>query len=308
MSHQLGVLFSVLGLGEPRDEGSKDTILAAIDFEGSRHIEQCYQNCIDSEFGITTLDVRSLHYKSKQPLAQILQSREIVTGTHQRWLRSIKNFKLGAPERVSIYNMEDKVKECLDIKDHLTNEARPIILVKHGGTELRTLYSLRVTKNNGLQNVQVVLDTCRIAREVLNLAHNEQLGLDDLCGELGFGREGGNWKIHAAGNDANRTLRVLLLLAIRHHENLGLSCTESQAKLISSLRKIALEPLPPPKSDSEVERYIALDPVGELDDPKAPVDASFFSYRTSRKEAQQKVKKRAHDRKEAVREFKREEA
>lgn len=305
----LKVLLSLLGLGEAKNRTMADVVFAAIGFEGQQHIEQCYQKSINSEFGIATLDARDmLRDDTDKSSSSPISTRELVTDTHNRWVGTIKHFRFVTPERVSIYDMKNKVKECLAIKDNLTSESRPVILIKHGGSELRTMTSLRVTKNQGLQHVQAILDTSQIAAEVMGLSHNQQLGLDNLCAKLGVPCEGENRKFHIAGNDANRILRVLLLLAVQYHGKLGLPCTESQARLISSLREICQEPLPLAKSDLEVAQFISMQPLGDLDDPNAQVDASFFYRRVHKNERHQKAKKQEQDRKQASRELKREPA
>lgn len=233
------------------------------------------------------MDTRNLipSQSNKDP-SSMISTRGFVTGSLERWGKAMRRTRFGDPKRISVYKMGTKVRECLAIADDAkADQLRTIVLVQHAADESHTMYSLGVAREGGSEGVQVTLDIGRIAVQVLEGRSGQRIALGALSEELCTPFE--NSDFHSAGNDANCILRVLLLLAVRYQENR--SCTESQAKLLTLLRQIAQAPLPPRKTESEVEELVALQTTNHIDDPSAPIDRSYFNVRTTRKEGWHRI-------------------
>ena len=111
-----------------------------------------------------------------------------------------------------------------------TPRDRNIVLVGHGMTEDGKVPSSLGSK---LRNSAITsLDTYVIARN-LGL---KNLTLLELLQQLGCPRG----KFHNAGNDANLSLRAVLLLAIKDFESEDLEIAEQ----VEALRAVAMAPLP----------------------------------------------------------------
>ncbi|KAK2025757.1 hypothetical protein LX32DRAFT_655228 [Colletotrichum zoysiae] len=149
--HGLSVLLEVLGLDYPawKSPALRDTVIIAIDFEGTNTIRSGFALEDNSQVGFAILDTKDLR------------------------------------------------------QSHIP-EDRNVIFVGHG--IVNELHVLRALGFKFELPPSGMLDTSRIASEVFGRWRGS---LGDLLGALGcpFGR------LHVAGNDANFTLRALLLLA-----------------------------------------------------------------------------------------------
>ncbi|KAF8848633.1 hypothetical protein BDZ45DRAFT_753636 [Acephala macrosclerotiorum] len=232
-----------------------DIIFAAIDFEGCESIEKVFQTSTNSEFGIAFLDACGLlPEKSHKEPSPLISTQEFVTGTNYRWVRAMKNFRFEVAERIFIYNMSEEAWQCLNPQDVNTSVEALRVHNYEGKNDLRCLHG--------------ILDTARIANKLFERPPKaDPIELEKLSLDPALPFEQTDFR--TAGNDANCTLRVLLMLAIKSRE--ASVCAGPQARLVA-LQQIAQAPLSTPKSESEPIQLLSLRPTEPLDDPGVLVD------------------------------------
>ena len=157
-----------------------------------------------SQMGVSILDTRCLSLDISKSTGSLL-TRHFVIGGQKRFRRQGMKFYFGTSE----YLTDDKVNEVilkqLYIHDEIKGQGyRNIILVGHG---LRS--DLAVLRKRGIfiQDIPTIIakfDTTYIAMEVLGIKSS----LYHLLKILDCPHK----NLHIAGNDANYTLRALLLL------------------------------------------------------------------------------------------------
>ncbi|KUJ08111.1 uncharacterized protein LY89DRAFT_349939 [Mollisia scopiformis] len=131
---------------------------------------------------------------------------------------------------------------------------RNIVLVGHGFGGLTALSSLGFDFQT---SVIGILDTANLSFEL----EMDRSTLGRLLGELECPKSSA--KLHNAGNDANFTLRALILLAIKGYEQQRLRTLmvgDEQVSRVLSLRSIAMTPLPgvrKPKEKRPRNKHIA---------------------------------------------------
>ncbi|KUJ22314.1 uncharacterized protein LY89DRAFT_293389 [Mollisia scopiformis] len=287
-SNGVEVLRNLLGFGAGE---MIDAIFVAIDFEGCQNIENAFQTSIDSEFGVAYLDTRDLlHHEEKDP-SSFITTQEFATGSNSRFDKAVKNFRFGVAERVSIYDLGEKIRQCLNPQDaDITNEKRKVIIVRHWRNEMRSVEALRIFSHD-LRCVHRILDISRTANELFERPPGCPIGLTKLSSDLSLPFRGEDF--HTAGNDANCTLRVLLMLAVKSQENI--IPEGPQSKLVALLRQIAQAPLPPTKSEEEVNRLLAMQPTEPLDDAAQPVDMSRFYVKLTKASLRQRFTQRRQE-------------
>jgi hypothetical protein len=174
-----------------------DPVFVAIDFERPQFIINHFQHgYLDTQVGLAILDTRCLSLTSK------FTTFNFITGEDTYFEESAPLYHWGTAEKISTTSMLSKIEDCLHIYQN-----RNIILVGHGfANDLAALKALGFD----FQKNQVIekLDTYLLARD-LQMGH---LTLKNLLMEVGYPC---NLKFHNAGNDANFTLRALLLLGIK---------------------------------------------------------------------------------------------
>ena len=285
----LEALQTLLGLNQHEIE---DVLLVAIDFEGAEIIQASFQpdpvkqngpeiNRMyrNTQLGTSVLDTRDLKLQLEQPqqieagASSIISTQSFCTGSLIRWKAILEHFKFGITEAISVYDIADRVRQALKVSDD-NSEFRKIVVVGHEvECEIRTLDSLRLCSHD-LEEVVSVLDTTLIAKEVFPSRGGRSMSLLNLCSELGVPCHKDDH--HLAGNDANFTLRVLLLLVARSYEGLAHEGEGDEARLIDLLQKLGQKPLPPPMPLFQLGRLIAPQPKKPLDDPDVPIDPSYF--------------------------------
>jgi hypothetical protein len=169
----------------------------AIDFERRQFIINRFRHgCLDTQVGLAILDTRCLSSTSK------FTTFNFITGEDVYFEKSAPSYRCGTAEKISVKSMLSKINSCLRVYQN-----KSIILVGHGfSNDLAALKALGFD----FQKNQVIakLDTYLLARD-LQMGH---LSLKNLIIELNCPC---NVKFHNAGNDANFTLRALLLLGIK---------------------------------------------------------------------------------------------
>ncbi|TVY49040.1 hypothetical protein LOCC1_G001340 [Lachnellula occidentalis] len=174
-----------------------DLVFVAIDFEAPDYIiNRFQQGCLDTQVGLAILDTRSLSATSK------FTTFNFITREDAYFEKSAPFYHWGTAEKTPVTSMLSKINNCLRVY-----QDRSIVLVGHGVfTELRALKALGFDFQE--HRVIAKLDTYLLAQD-LQLGHfrlrNLLVELECRC----------NINFHNAGNDANYTLRALLLLAIK---------------------------------------------------------------------------------------------
>jgi DNA polymerase III alpha subunit (gram-positive type) len=106
---------------------------------------------------------------------------------------------------------------------------RTIALVTHDGQmDLKFIQELEITIQPAY-----LLDTQKVAQHPLQLTR--RIGLRALLNTLRIPFQ----HIHVAGNDANFTLRALLLIGVRDLESGGVQAEEEREVLVAALQAVA---------------------------------------------------------------------
>jgi hypothetical protein len=171
-----------------------------------------------------------------------------ITGSDSYYAESAKKFLWGTSEKIP----PSKMLECIN---KLVRRDRNIVLVGHGlGGDLAALSSLGFDFQT---SVIGILDTANISSEL----EMDRCTLGRLLGELECPKS--STRHHNSGNEANFTLRALILLAIKGYEQRRiemLMVKEERVARTEALRSIAMTPLPGvrrPKKKRPRKKHIA---------------------------------------------------
>ena len=169
----------------------------AIDFERPHYIVNQFQNNLqNTQVGLAILDTRGLASRSQ------IKTFNFITGENTYFEESAPASHWATAERIPVKNMLSKINNCLRMY-----QDRSIVLVGHGMSgDLAALNALRFDFVN--TPFIAKMDTCLLARDL----HMGQLKLKNLLEKLDCPC---NFRLHNAANDANYTLRALLLLGIK---------------------------------------------------------------------------------------------
>ena len=224
-----------------------DAVILAIDIEDAHFPHP------PNKIGIATLDMRIL-FDSSIPPSQKIHTKFLHRMTWASFLRS-KRPPYAPPKAKYLFSHREQFYRRTvlhTLKSIFTHEGRDVILLGHEThVELHHLASMGFSPDQHA-SISGVLDTKRIAANVfkqdkdtkqrLKQAGHQfrQLGLGNMLKELGFvGKE-----FHNAGNDANFTLRALLLLMAYELDGDWPQWTQDTGARVEMLRSIALVPLP----------------------------------------------------------------
>jgi hypothetical protein len=187
----LQILRSLLG-----PASSVDPVFVAIDFERPQFIINHFQHGrLDTQVGLAILDTRNLSSTSK------ITTFNFITGEDAYFDESAPLYRWGTAEKIPVTSILSKINDCLRIYQN-----RSIILVGHGASS--DLAALKALGFDFQENLVIAkLDTYQLARDL----QMGQLTLKNLLMELECPCD---LKFHNAGNDANFTLRALLLLLL----------------------------------------------------------------------------------------------
>ncbi|KAK4205614.1 hypothetical protein QBC40DRAFT_344426 [Triangularia verruculosa] len=189
----------------PRGMGSRsmasralnDTVIIAIDFEGINTIKSGFtQKEGNSQVGLAILDTKDLR---KVPPEKLISTLNFAVGSSSYVTKASNKFIFGESITIQPSSMVQA------IQSHIPQD-RNVVLVGHAiENDLQALQALGFEFERPPSGI---LDTSGIANEVFGFWAGS---LGELLGVLGcpFNR------LHVAGNDANFTLKALLLLAAK---------------------------------------------------------------------------------------------
>ena len=187
----------------------------------------------NTQVGISILDTRDLNPPPQENVLT-LATYNFVTGSDSYYAASAKRYLWGTPEKILPSDMLNAMNK------HVSRPDRNIILVGHGCE--RDLAALSSLGFNLKASVVDILDTANIASEL----QMKGLSLGRLLDKLKCPKA----RLHNAGNDAHFTLRALILLAIKGHEEqdpVDEPQVEERRKVVErleALRALALTSLP----------------------------------------------------------------
>ena len=201
----------------------KDVIFLSLDTENIR----AGQIPLVKHFqvGICILDTRALYnIIPSQPLVSIqednlLRTQNYCVGSTGYCSKTARRFLFGQSETVYPHQINEKIESLVVNRD-------VVLVVYDGYNDLWLLNELKVK----LELVAVV-DVQNVAHNILQLQYRKSL--NDLLIEMDCPFN----LLHIAGNDANFTLRALLMIAVRGSH--GKSLNDSQQAILSAIRAIA---------------------------------------------------------------------
>jgi hypothetical protein len=172
-----------------------DAIFIAIDFEYSNFPAKTGRIRL-REVGISRLDTRDIRYKEPE---------KIISSQHYRTVVDTKEFLFGTSIDIEQDKLVSLLKHLLVPEDNSSKQPRQLILVGHGFS-----FEIQVLRGLGINLavapvVENILDTHYLGIEVFG----QDFSLSRLTRQLGLAGS----HFHNAGNDANFSLRAMLLLA-----------------------------------------------------------------------------------------------
>ncbi|KAI1612937.1 Polynucleotidyl transferase [Exophiala viscosa] len=201
----------------------------SIDFEGLSSIMDATTTS-QGQVGIAIFDTRDLtpSLSSSSSVGSMITTHNFVTGSSHYCASATKRFLFGETITISQQEMFQKLESVIPL-------TRNIILVGHD--IWNDLKVLRYLKFDTRTSILGILDTQQIAREVPSTAASSGR-LRNILTELRCPFD----ELHSAGNDANFTLRALLLLAVQCYASETL-CQEDQ-RTLELIREVAQYPIP----------------------------------------------------------------
>lgn len=234
LRHTFGLHFgrSQEGLDQNRGQnlpGSKikDLLIVSLDIEG--HPNQFTEHYLQYQVGLSILDTRHLQPSiSDTQHGTVLETYHFCVGPDKYFKkRKSQKFCFGQSRHVTIGDLQSEIQKLISERD--------VILVVHGGKD--DLLFLKAVEID-LRPLYIV-DTQKAAQNPLQLDYRCKIErLLELL-ECPFDPD----MLHNAGNDANFTLRALLLIATidaTKHSILEPGCRD----LLSAFEKIAKEHVP----------------------------------------------------------------
>ncbi|KAH9218292.1 hypothetical protein DL95DRAFT_444268 [Leptodontidium sp. 2 PMI_412] len=200
-----------------------DVIFIAIDFEYSHYSPKTGHIRL-REVGISMLDTRDLCHQSNS-------LKDIISTQHYRTATDTKTFLFGKSIDISQDELVLILKRLLCLEGESPKPIRDLILVGHGlGFENKVLKGLGLDLNLAPSVIEI-FDTEFLGYEVFDKTF--KCSLSNVVRKTGI--SGGFF--HNAGNDANFSLRAMLLLACHRYDPLKANIT-LQSRL-EMYRKIA---------------------------------------------------------------------
>lgn len=232
----LQILLEIFGFSQDPSVQQRDIVLVSIDFENTGHFKEHVPQDADRQVGIAILDTKKLSSTAPE---QLISTYNLITGSSNYHRRAMLKFLFGKPTLI----------DAVDIIHHLNSlipRGRKIVLVGH---DIR--HETHILSRLGFdRQVDISLDTYRIAGQVLPYF---MLRLGELLTVLDCPH---SW-LHNGGNDANFTLKALLLLATRAVKS---NPPDAWIDKIHLLERVALTAIPTisPGEKELVEREKAI--------------------------------------------------
>jgi DNA polymerase III epsilon subunit-like protein len=212
-------------------EEDRSVVFVSIDFE--HECTSAGRGVGIREMGIATFDTRDLIHHEKEPHT-IIQ-----TGNYRCQKKRKNGFIFGTPMTVQQIEMGEILKRAIRQYDR-NGKLRRVILVAHGvQSELSVMklcLGIDLTDRDEYPSVVGILDTHELSRATLlqsELAF-ASYKLQGILETFGVPYK----SLHTAGNDANFTLKALLMLCDRCLETGG-GANSSQEERLAVLRSIA---------------------------------------------------------------------
>ena len=244
----LQILLHIFGFSrdsgpEEQCDGITDPILVAIDFENTYEFHKGLTPDSDFQVGLAILDTRDLLRRRQSiPPSKIISSFNFVCGSSEYQRKACQNFLFGIPLKIQQSDMLTNINSSILQGHDNDDEQREIVLVGHAITnELRILSGLGFD----FQRVSACLDTFKICAQVLPYF---ALKLGELLDELQCPYK----RLHNGGNDANFTLRSLLLLTATYvcSQKKHYHSEEGMLDYLEAIGYSSLPVRPPGKSSS----------------------------------------------------------
>jgi len=196
----LHILHEIFRLGHCSFEPSTllDVVLIAIDFENISTIKSGFSQKNNCQVGLAVLDTKEIN---QVPPNRLISTHNFATGSPSYLAKASKKFIF---REIVIIRPSDIIN-CIQ---SLIPPARNIVFVGHG--IINDFQTLQALDFQFPALLSCVLDTFQVVNEAFQLWAGS---LGDLLLSLGCSFN----RLHCAGNDANFTLRALLLLAARGH-------------------------------------------------------------------------------------------
>lgn len=198
---QLMLLQHFLGLS-PSSITSKDddVVFVAVDFENTQNLLGKFRPRHECQVGISILDTRDL---ASSPETAI-KTHNFISGSRVYCAANSQRFCFGDSVAIYYHAIRKVIESLLD-------RERKIVLVGHDiRQEILVLHSIHFDLDSSIVGY---LDTQLMTMELLDLPTNHCLSLKGLIKCFGGIRGYSPSMLHNAGNDANFTMRVLLLIA-----------------------------------------------------------------------------------------------
>ncbi|KAK4580502.1 hypothetical protein LTR86_000705 [Recurvomyces mirabilis] len=217
----------------------EDPVLVSIDFESFTWLEGGIK-----EFGVTTLDTRSL-FQARVQLPKLHSLNYIFSTNCSR-----RKFLFGNSQRLGKESIRDLIVDSLTMPETLPGLTgfRRIVLVGHGiCNELRCMQDLGLPLDS-LPMVVGAIDTLKLAADVLGWSSSLERLAMRLNVPLNRNLAGAADQLHCAGNDANYTWRVLLaLLEIQLQKPCEIKSSAALAALatLGAMARAGIPTMPP---------------------------------------------------------------
>ncbi|KAG9193602.1 hypothetical protein G6011_03637 [Alternaria panax] len=197
-----------------------DAVLIAVDFENTQAIKGALTVDANCQAGIAILDTKNI---KQRHIDKVLRTYMFATGTPAYVAKASNRYHFGKTNSAS----PSKLVNCIR---SLVPPDRKVVFVGHGVmNDLRALQALGFQFSD---NLVAVIDTLQVANEVFDCWAGPLRG---LLKELDCPHS----RLHCAGNDANFTLKALLLLTAKDLEK-----QDGDKGMIRLLRQFGRQELP----------------------------------------------------------------
>ncbi|CZR68261.1 uncharacterized protein PAC_18160 [Phialocephala subalpina] len=257
----LNVLRHCLGLSSPQGASASSAYFSSTLSYSAETFEDPVFVCLDTEgyigsvreIGLTILDSRNLNNPDNiSDWSRVLESHNYIVRKDLK-AEASRPFNFGTSQRMNRRWSGWLLEKVLRTgsPDPARTEPRNVILV--GDSIFYDLHGLARTERGKLDFTSIpdvpVIDTADLAYGVFKLQPWLRPGLTELIDWLEIESKGITW--HNAGNDANATMKVMLMLALRSYEKLDLKDKdEDRANMLRHIVR-ASSPVSPMEIDCE---------------------------------------------------------